>query len=71
ANPRLSLTQAIEGPIDDIRIANWHGLLDGLEPAEKAQVSARIKESIKDWLRSEGNHGVIRRASGSAGQGVP
>lgn len=57
ANPRLSLTQAIEGPIDDIRIANWHGLLDGLEPAEKAQVSARIKESIKDWLRSEGNHG--------------
>ncbi|WP_339529595.1 MULTISPECIES: SET domain-containing protein-lysine N-methyltransferase [unclassified Pseudomonas] len=57
ANPRLSLTQAIEGPIDDIRIAHWYGLLDGLEPAQKKVVANRIKDSIKDWLRSEGSHG--------------
>ncbi|WP_236528871.1 SET domain-containing protein-lysine N-methyltransferase [Pseudomonas syringae] len=56
-NPRLSLTQTIEGPIDDIRIANWHGLLDGLEPAQRTEVAARIKDSIKDWLRTEGQHG--------------
>ena len=56
ANPRLSLTQALEGPIDDIRIAYWNGVLDGLDSATKARVSAQIKESIKDWLRTEGQH---------------
>jgi len=56
ANPRLSLTQSLEGPIDDIRIAHWNGVLDGLDSATKARVSARIKASIKDWLRTEGQH---------------
>ncbi len=56
ANPRLSLTQALEGPVDDIRIAYWNGVLDGLDSATKARVSAQIKESIKDWLRTEGQH---------------
>jgi hypothetical protein len=55
-NPRLSLTHALEGPIDDIRIAHWNGLLDGLDNASKKNVSSQIKESIKDWLRTEGQH---------------
>ncbi|MGF6094515.1 SET domain-containing protein-lysine N-methyltransferase [Pseudomonas sp. 18175] len=58
SNPKLSLTQALEGPIDDIRISNWNGLLDGLGSAQKTSVGNRIKASIKDWLRSEGNHGA-------------
>lgn len=56
-NPRLSLTQALEGPIDEIRISNWNGLLDGLDSAQKTSVGNRIKASIKDWLRTEGSHG--------------
>lgn len=56
ANPRLGLTQALEGPIDEIRIAHWNGVLDGLDSASKARVSAQIKASIKDWLRTEGQH---------------
>lgn len=56
ANPRLSLTQALEGSIDDIRIAHWNGVLDGLDSPTKARVSAQIKASIKDWLRTEGQH---------------
>lgn len=55
-NPRLSLTQALEGSIDDIRIAHWNGVLDGLDSPTKARVSAQIKASIKDWLRTEGQH---------------
>ncbi|MCK3827119.1 SET domain-containing protein-lysine N-methyltransferase [Pseudomonas sp. W2Aug9] len=55
-NPRLSLTQSLEGPIEDIRIAHWNGVLDGLDSATKARVSARIKASIKDWLRTECQH---------------
>ncbi|QXH79195.1 SET domain-containing protein-lysine N-methyltransferase [Pseudomonas salmasensis] len=55
-NPRLSLTQSLEGPIDDIRIAYWNGVLDGLDSPTKARVSAQIKASIKDWLRTEGQH---------------
>jgi len=56
ANPRLSLTRSLEGPIDDIRIAYWNGLRDGLDSATKKRVSAQIKASIKDWLRTEGQH---------------
>lgn len=56
-NPKLSLTQSLEGPIDEIRISNWNGLLDGLDSAQKTSVGNRIKASIKDWLRTEGNHG--------------
>ncbi len=55
-NPKLSLTRSLEGPIDDIRIAHWNGVLDGLDSATKARVSAQIKASIKDWLRAEGQH---------------
>ncbi|WP_330211591.1 SET domain-containing protein-lysine N-methyltransferase [Pseudomonas sp. AM4(2022)] len=55
-NPRLSLTRALEGPIDDIRITHWNGLLDGLDNPTKQRVSAQIKASIKDWLRTEGQH---------------
>ncbi|AZE89336.1 SET domain-containing protein-lysine N-methyltransferase [Pseudomonas orientalis] len=55
-NPRLSLTQAIEGPTDMIRITHWNGLLDGLDSATRQRVSAHMKESIKDWLRTEGQH---------------
>ena len=58
SNPKLSLTQSLEGPIDEIRISNWNGLLDGLDPAQKNSVGNRIKASIKDWLRSEGRHGA-------------
>ncbi|WP_330210186.1 SET domain-containing protein-lysine N-methyltransferase [Pseudomonas sp. AM4(2022)] len=56
ANPRVSLTQSLEGPIEDIRIAYWNGVLDGLDSPTKARVSAQIKASIKDWLRTEGQH---------------
>lgn len=56
ANPRLSLTRSLEGPIDEIRIAYWNGLLDGLDSATKERVSTQIKASIKDWLRTEGQH---------------
>lgn len=55
-NPRISLTQSLEGPIDDIRISHWNGVLDGLDSPTKARVSAQIKASIKDWLRTEGQH---------------
>ncbi|KHA75444.1 hypothetical protein NZ35_03365 [Pseudomonas chlororaphis] len=55
-NPTISLTLSLEGPIDDIRIANWGGLLDGLDSASKKSVSSQIKESVKDWLRTEGQH---------------
>lgn len=55
-NPRRSLTQSLEGPIDDIRIAHWNGVLEGLDSATKTRVSAQIKASIKDWLRTEGQH---------------
>ena len=55
-NPRISLTQSLEGPIDDIRISYWNGVLDGLDSPTKARVSAQIKASIKDWLRTEGQH---------------
>jgi hypothetical protein len=55
-NPTISRTLSVEGPIDDIRIANWSGLLDGLDSASKQHVSTQIKESIKDWLRTEGQH---------------
>lgn len=57
-DPKVSLTLALEGAIDDIRISYWNGLLDGLGSAEKKAVSERIKASIKDWLRSEGQHGT-------------
>ncbi|MGY4638271.1 SET domain-containing protein-lysine N-methyltransferase [Pseudomonas sp. TE24901] len=57
-DPKISLTLALEGPIDDIRISHWNGLLDGLGSAEKKAVADRIKASIKDWLRSEGQHGT-------------
>ncbi|MCF5080540.1 SET domain-containing protein-lysine N-methyltransferase [Pseudomonas lactis] len=53
-NPRISLTQSLEGPIDDIRISYWNGVLDGLDNPTKSRVSAQIKASIKDWLRTEG-----------------
>lgn len=56
-DPKVSLTQALEGPIEDIRIANWNGLLEGLDTAQKKSVGDRIKASIKDWLRTEGSHG--------------
>lgn len=56
-HPKLSLTQALEGPIDEIRISSWNGLLDGLDSAQKTSVGNRIKASIKDWLRTEGSHG--------------
>lgn len=56
ANPRLSLTRSLEGPIEKIRIAYWNGLLDGLDSATKTRVSTQIKASIKDWLRTEGQH---------------
>ncbi|WP_339538845.1 SET domain-containing protein-lysine N-methyltransferase [Pseudomonas sp. RA_15y_Pfl2_54] len=55
-NPTISRTLSLEGPIDDIRIAHWNGLLDGLDNASKKNVSSQIKESIKDWLRTEGRH---------------
>lgn len=55
-NPRLSLTQTLEGPVDDIRIAHWNGVLDGLDSVTKARVSAQIKASIKNWLSTEGQH---------------
>lgn len=57
-DPKISLTLALEGPIDEIRISHWNGLLDGLGSAEKKTVSERIKASVKDWLRSEGQHGT-------------
>ena len=57
-DPKISLTLALEGPIDEIRISHWNGLLDGLGSAEKKTVTERIKASIKDWLRSEGQHGT-------------
>lgn len=57
-DPTISLTLALEGPIDEIRISHWNGLLDGLGLAEKKVVAERIKASIKDWLRSEGRHGT-------------
>ncbi|WP_258232352.1 SET domain-containing protein-lysine N-methyltransferase [Pseudomonas orientalis] len=55
-NPRLSLTQAIEGPIDTIRVTHWNGLLDGLDSATRQRISMQMKASIKDWLRTEGQH---------------
>ncbi len=56
-DPKVSLTLALEGPIDEIRISSWNGLLDGLSTAEKTTVGNRIKASVKDWLRTEGQHG--------------
>ena len=55
-DPTISLTRSLEGPIDDIRIAYWNGLLDGLDSGTKARVSAQIKTSIKEWLRTERQH---------------
>jgi hypothetical protein len=55
-NPTISRTLSLEGLIDDIRIAHWNGLLDGLDSASKKSVSSQIRESIKDWLRTEGQH---------------
>ena len=57
-DPKISMTLALEGPIDEIRISHWNGLLDGLGSAEKKTVAERIKASIKDWLRNEGQHGT-------------
>lgn len=50
------MTQSLEGPIDNIRIAHWNGVLDGLDSVTKTRVSAQIKASIKDWLRTECEH---------------
>ncbi|EIK73493.1 hypothetical protein PseBG33_2889 [Pseudomonas synxantha BG33R] len=56
ADPTLSLTKAIEGSFDDIRIANWNGLLDGLDNATHKRVKAKIKAEIKEWLETERQH---------------
>jgi hypothetical protein len=55
-NWRISRTLSAETSFDKIAIANWNGLLDGLKGAERKRVAKQIKESIKDWLHSEGHH---------------
>ncbi|EIK69198.1 hypothetical protein PseBG33_1624 [Pseudomonas synxantha BG33R] len=57
-NPGISLTRELEGAIDDIRITYWNELLDGMSAADRNSVGSQIKESIKDWLRSERQHGT-------------
>lgn len=53
---RISLTEALEGPVGKIRITNDNSIFAGLNPAKKARVQQNMIEDIHEWIAEEGQH---------------
>ncbi|SEN20200.1 hypothetical protein SAMN04487857_111170 [Pseudomonas sp. ok272] len=56
ANVHRSLTRALEGPVDEVKVTYWNEILDELSVTERARIGRRITDGVRSWIRDEGHH---------------